>query len=167
MPTSVTIEPENLRSVLRRLVTGVTVITTINDGRPWGMTVSAFTAVALEPPLVLVCVNRATATAAHITEQRRLGINVLAAGQSELSGRCSAPGTPKFLDDADLAEPLDGWVTPRIAGALAAFDTEVEGLHDAGTHVVVIARIRHVSAANEGGPLLYGAGRYIDLAGLA
>jgi len=160
------LEPDHLRTVLRRLVTGVTVITTDNDGRPWGMTVSAFTSVSLEPPLVLVCVNRATATAGHIADQQRLGINVLAAGQSELSGRCAAPGTPKFLTDSDLAEQLPDWSTPRISGALASFDTEVESLHEAGTHLVVIARIHRVISVTDSEPLLYGNGRYIDLTDL-
>ncbi|MGZ6962294.1 MAG: flavin reductase family protein, partial [Ilumatobacteraceae bacterium] len=71
------VRADQLRAVLRRLVSGVTVLTTEHHGRPWGMTVSAFTPVSLEPPLALVCVNRATATATHIIEQQRVGINVL------------------------------------------------------------------------------------------
>jgi flavin reductase (DIM6/NTAB) family NADH-FMN oxidoreductase RutF len=153
-----------VRSVLRRLVSGVTVLTTLEDGRPWGMTVSAFTPVSLDPPLVLVCVNRATATARHIVDQRRIGINVLSAGQSEICGRCAAPGTPKFLEHDDLAEPPSAWATPRLDGALACFDTVVESVHEAGTHLVVITRIVQIDTATSGGPLLYGDGRYLELA---
>ncbi len=114
---------DELRSVLRRLISGVTVLTTEHDGRPWGMTVSAFTPVSLEPPLALVCVNRATTTAGHIVEQRRVGINVLSSDQAAISGRCAEPGTPKFLHPDDLGDWVPGWNTPRIAGSLVSFDT--------------------------------------------
>jgi flavin reductase (DIM6/NTAB) family NADH-FMN oxidoreductase RutF len=160
------LDPEALRTVLRRMVTGVTVITTEEDGRPWGMTVSAFTSVSLEPPLVLVCLNRSTATAGHVAHRGRFGINVLAAHQSELSGRCARPGTPKFLATDDIAPHLPGWSSPRVEGALVAFDASVESQLVAGTHAVVIGRITHMAAASAGGPLLYGAGRYIDTADL-
>lgn len=157
---------DELRSVLRRLVSGVTVLTTEHDGRPWGMTVSAFTPVSLDPPLALVCVNRATTTAGHIIEQQRVGINVLASDQAEISGRCAEPGTPKFLVPSDLADWVPGWKTPRIAGSLVSFDTTVDSLLDAGTHLVVIVRIGNVATASAGHPLLYGEGRYLDISSI-
>jgi len=165
--TSEQIPVDYLRTVLRRLVSGVTVLTTEQDGRPWGMTVSAFTPVSLDPPLALVCVNRSTASARHIVDQRRLGINILAAGQSEISGRCAAPGTPKFLPPDDLADWMPGWATPRIGGALVSFDTTVEALHEAGTHLVAIVRIDNIAAAPAGEPLLYGDGRYLDVSSIS
>lgn len=155
---------DQLREALRRLVSGVTVLTTEEAGRPWGMTVSAFTPVSLDPPLALVCVNSGTATARHLLEQRRVGINVLAADQTEISGRCASPGTPKFLEADDVSEPAPGWETPRIAGALVALDTTVDSIHQAGTHHVVILRIQRMATAATGVPLLYGGGRYLDLA---
>ncbi|MGZ4672705.1 MAG: flavin reductase family protein [Ilumatobacteraceae bacterium] len=160
------VRADQLRAVLRRLVSGVTVLTTEHDGRPWGMTVSAFTPVSLEPPLALVCVNRATATATHIIEQQRVGINVLSSDQAEISGRCAEPGTPKFLDPSDLGDWVPGWNTPRIAGSLASFDTTVESFIEAGTHVVVIVRVWNVATASEGDPLLYGGGQYLDISSI-
>ncbi|MGZ4724808.1 MAG: flavin reductase family protein [Ilumatobacteraceae bacterium] len=160
------VRADQLRAVLRRLVSGVTVLTTEHDGRPWGMTVSAFAPVSLEPPLALVCVNRATATATHIIEQQRVGINVLSSDQAEISGRCAEPGTPKFLDPSDLGDWVPGWNTPRIAGSLASFDTTVESFIEAGTHVVVIVRVWNVATASEGDPLLYGGGQYLDISSI-
>jgi flavin reductase (DIM6/NTAB) family NADH-FMN oxidoreductase RutF len=157
------VPPEALRSVLRRLVSGVTVLTTEHDGRPWGMTVSAFTPVSLDPPLALVCVNRVTATASHIVEQQRVGINVLASDQAEISGRCAEPGTPKFLAPNDLGDWAPGWKTPRIAGSLVSFDTTVDSVIDAGTHLVVIVRIGNLATSPDGQPLLYGGGHYLGI----
>lgn len=153
-----------LREALRQLVSGVTVLATEESGRPWGMTVSAFTPVSLDPPLALVCVNSSTATARHLLAQRRVGVNILASDQSEISGRCAAPGTPKFLEPGDVAEPDADWQTPRLAGALVALDTTVDSIHEAGTHLVVILRIHRMSTSGTGLPLLYGDGRYLDLA---
>ena len=96
-------QPDLLRAALRHLVGPVSVVTTRDGDRPWGMTVSAFTVVCLEPPTMALCVNRATATAAHILRTGRLGLNVLGDGQVEMSQRCAAPGESKFLDDSDLS----------------------------------------------------------------
>jgi len=58
--------PDAFREAMRRVVGGVAVVATLREGRPWGMTVSAFAPVCMEPPTLLVCVNAATATAADI-----------------------------------------------------------------------------------------------------
>lgn len=151
-----------LRAAMRRLVSTVTILTTTHEGRPWGLTVSAFTSVCLEPPTVLVCVNASTTTARHIAQQGRFGINVLADHQADVSARQASPGAPKFLTDVDLAEPLEGWATPRLAGALAALDARVQAVHEVGTHLVAIARVVGVHLTPDAQPLLYGDGRYLD-----
>lgn len=166
------LEPDHVRQALRHLVGPVSVVTTRNGNRPWGMTVSAFTVVCLDPPTMAVCVNRSTATADHIVSSGRLGLNVLGATQVEMSQRCAAPGQSKFLAPDDVANTgavrADGSnAAPLLAGALIAFDCDAECLDIAGTHLLVAARVRSVVTGDQRQPLLYGAGEYHGVAPLA
>jgi flavin reductase len=166
------VQPDQVRQALRHLVGPVSVVTTRDGERPWGMTVSAFTVVCLEPPTLALCVNRTTATAGHILHTRRLGLNVLCDGQVEMSQRCAAPGESKFLAAADVANTgairIDGSAAaPLLAGALIAFDCDAECLDIAGTHLLVAATVRSVVIGDQRQPLLYGAGQYHRPAPLA
>ena len=158
-------QPDRVRQALRHLVGPVSVVTTRDNDRPWGMTVSAFTVVCIEPPTMALCVNRATATADHIIQTGRLGLNVLCDGQVEMSQRCAAPGESKFLAADDVANAgairTDGSAAaPLLAGALIAFDCDAECLDVAGTHLLVAARVRSLVLGDQRQPLLYGAGEY-------
>ena len=169
------VDPDRMRGALRDLVSPVTVITTILDGRAWGLTVSAFTPVCLDPPTILVCVNRETATAACIAAEGRFGVNVLAEHQTSLSRRCAAPGVPKFLAPDELlstggsAPVVSPWV-PIIRDALVSFECAAERI-DVGTHMVVLGRVLTMHTASTRStrstrsipvnrPLLYGNGQY-------
>ena len=74
-------EAEAFRTAMRRIVGGVTVITTLHDREPWGMTVSAFTPVCIDPPTLLVCVNNRTTTASDISRGGRFAVNLLSQAQ--------------------------------------------------------------------------------------
>ena len=91
--------PDAFRAAMRRVVGGVAVVATLRDSRPWGMTVSAFTPVCMEPPTLLVCVNASTTTAADITRDRRFSLNLLSETQRGVSQRCAEPGASKYLDE--------------------------------------------------------------------
>jgi flavin reductase (DIM6/NTAB) family NADH-FMN oxidoreductase RutF len=159
------VDPDRMRGALRNLVSPVTVITTVLDGRPWGLTVSAFTPVCLDPPTILVCVNRETATAACIAAAGRFGVNVLAEHQTALSRRCAEPGAPKFLMPDELlptGDPAPGM--PIIRDALVSFECAAERI-DVGSHVVVLGRVLTMHRARSrpatpSRPLLYGNGQY-------
>lgn len=165
-------QPDEVRQALRHLVSPVSVVTTRDGDRPWGMTVSAFTVVCLEPPTMALCVNRATATADHIVRTGTLGLNVLGDGQVEMSQRCAAPGESKFLADEHVANtgatrPDGSAAAPLLVDALIAFDCDAECLDVAGTHLLVAARVRSVVIGQQRQPLLYGAGKYHTASPLA
>jgi len=162
------VDPDRVRWALRVLVSPVTVITTMLDGRPWGLTVSAFTPVCLDPPTVLVCVNRDTATAGCIANDGRFGVNVLDEHQASLARRCASPGAPKFLRSDELLAADDvASRVPIIREALISFECAAERI-EVGTHVVVLGRVLAVftvssngsSNVSSNGPLLYGNGHY-------
>lgn len=74
-------DPAELRRAMSRFATGVAVITTGDDAGPQGMTVNSLTSVSLEPPLLLVCLNAATRTAAALLGSGRFAVNILGARQ--------------------------------------------------------------------------------------
>lgn len=154
---------EAFRLAMRRVVSGVTIITTKHDDMPWGMTVSAFTPVCMEPPTLLVCVNGRTVTAEDIARDRRFAVNVLSQSQREVSQICSRQGERKFLhahvvEDAAI---LGGARMPVLQESLVTFDCRAFDVMRSGTHIIAIARVETVIAPEGLEPLLYGQGRYL------
>lgn len=146
------------REALAAFPTGVTVITVRDEhGRPCGMTANAFCAVSLEPPLVLVCVNRSASTHDRIVREGSFGVNILSETSEEISRHCARPGSDKHLRDEWLVER--NVRTPHLKDAAAYLHCCVESAHPAGTHSIIVgAVIEVVSRLHE--PLLYYRGGY-------
>lgn len=158
--------PGGFKAALGSLAASVTVITLRDgEGRPLGMTATAFSSVSLEPLLILVCVNRSTRTYEQITTSGRFGVNVLGSVARDISDRCARPGADKALEPDWLAE-WDDWHSPALAGALAFLDCAVERNVHAGTHAVLIGRVHGIGVSNAGAqhePLLHFRGAYRQL----
>src|SRR5229473_1678008 len=93
----VAIDKQEFRRVLGHFAAGVTVITTVgDDGAPYGLTATAFTSVSLEPPLVLVCVDKKSESHPHFHVSRVFAVNFLATGHEDLSRRFAVSGGAKF-----------------------------------------------------------------------
>ncbi|MDE8670616.1 flavin reductase family protein [Pseudarthrobacter sp. H3Y2-7] len=156
-------DTDAFRSAMRRVVSGVTVVTTLHDGRPWGMTVNAFSSVCAEPPTILVCVNNRTVTASDIAKDGRFAANLLTQDQLHLSGLCARPGAVKYLDGYTVATPeFSEQVTmPVLRDSLVTFDCKVSEVRPVGSHFVVIAAVEAIVVPSARTPLLYGEGRYM------
>lgn len=153
------VDADAFRSAMRRVVSGVTIVTTNHNGRPWGMTVNAFSSVCAEPPTVLVCVNNRTVTAADITHDGRFAVNLLSQDQLFLSRLCARPGEIKYVDDYTV--PADGARMPVLRESLATFDCSVTDARAISSHFVVIGVVETIIAPTPRDPLLYGQGRYL------
>src|SRR5215471_17131539 len=93
------IDKQEFRRVLSHFAAGVTIVTTIgDDGKPYGLTATAFTSVSLDPPLVLVCVDKQAESHPHFHASRVFAVHFLAADQEELSRRFAVSGGDKFID---------------------------------------------------------------------
>lgn len=153
------IDPKVFRSAAGAFVTGVTIVTTTGPGgEPRGVTANSFTTVSLDPPLVLVCVGRASRSFAAFDAARTFAVNILSAEQRELSSTFASKVEDKFA-----GQPWTRGVTgsPLFAASLATFDCVVHEKVDAGDHIVLIGRV--VDLARTGGtPLGYFGGNYID-----
>lgn len=156
-------DADSFRSAMRRVIGGVTVITTRHEGRPWGLTVSAFTPVCMNPPTLLVCVNSRTVTASDISRDNRFAVNLLSQTQLHLSKFCSRAGEDKFIDGYVLPQScLPQSVTmPVLRGSIVTFDCRASDVRLVGSHIIVVAAVERVLAPESRGPLLYGEGRYL------
>jgi flavin reductase (DIM6/NTAB) family NADH-FMN oxidoreductase RutF/dTDP-glucose pyrophosphorylase len=138
----------------------VSVVSTYaEDGRPHGTTVSAFSSLSADPPLVMVALDRSSDLLKELETSRRFGINVLAAGQEDIGLGCARKGEDKFKgvsweDDDDL---------PRIHGTAAWLACDVQEFMPGGDHLIVIGLITHCEALDEA-PLLYHRRTFSQLA---
>ncbi|CAN7258969.1 flavin reductase family protein [Rhizobium sp. LjRoot258] len=157
--------PDSLafRSAMRKVVGGVSIITTLHEDRPWGMTVSAFTPVCMEPPTLLVCVNRETVTANCITKLQRFAVNVLSQEQLAISQFCSRPREDKFIEEfvVSRCDHPDRIHMPVLQNSLITFDCSATATLVVNSHLVVMGRVMSVLAPSAKKPLLYGQGEYM------
>lgn len=152
--------PDDFRAALRHVIAPVAIVATRDGTRTWGMTVSAFSVLCLDPPSFVLCVNAATATAAHVREQGELGLNILADHQSAISQRCALPGESKHIDPSLLVARDDGSSRLLLRDTVASFECDARTLDVDGSHLLVVATVRRGSAA-DAQPLLYGSGTYL------
>lgn len=150
-----------LRNALGRFATGVTIVTALDpDGQPIGLTVNSFSAVSLEPPLVLWCLDKASHNLDAFRRASHHAVNVLAAGQVDLSNRFATWPVDRF---AGLPwHPGSGGV-PLLDGCCARFEVANETGHDGGDHTIFIGRVVRFDDNPELAPLLFHAGDYRKL----
>jgi flavin reductase (DIM6/NTAB) family NADH-FMN oxidoreductase RutF len=159
-------DPAAFKAALGSFAASVNIITLWDrDGRPLGMTATAFTSVSVDPLLILVCVNRSTRTYDRIAETRRFGVNILGSPAREISDYCARPGADKALRPEWLTRG-NGWHTPALSGALAYLDCEIDQDVRAGTHAVLIGSVDGIGLSGglpQHEPLLHFRGSYRQL----
>ena len=155
------VDEAHLRLVLSSFATGVTVVTG-RDGklRPRAITVSAFTSVSINPPLILYCLGKTAFSFDVFAKARAFAVNILAEEQEALSDRFAREAVDDFPDLA-FTELATG--SPILAGCLAALDCETEAVHEAGDHLIMVGRVRALDVPREALPLLYFRSRYCRL----
>lgn len=155
------VDDASFRLALAQFATGVTVVLTRDAaGAPAGLTVSAFSSVSLDPPLVLVCVDFRSDAHDPLAQSRVFGISVLNEAQEDISRRFACRGPEKFegfvLEHGAMGALL-------VPGAVAHLECSVVGAHRAGDHTVFVGEVR-VIRVNRGRPLVYHCGGYRRLA---
>ena len=147
------VSSEVFRSALGRWASGVTIVTAAAGDRIHGMTVSAFTSVSLDPPLVLICADKTSNTLEVIEAGRCFAVHVLRSGQETLSNRFASKKDEHRRFEGVEWKP-GGTGAPLLAGVLATLDCRVAASHDAGDHVIYIGAVESAEVG-EGEPLVY------------
>ncbi|HWN99300.1 MAG TPA: flavin reductase family protein [Blastocatellia bacterium] len=154
------VSKEEFRSTLGRFASGVTVVTAKGaDDQPLGITVSAFSSVSLDPPLVLVCVDKRASLHGHLTEGVHFAVNILSEHQELISRRFASKDEDRFNGTAyrDSAEGV-----PLLDGALASLECRVVHSYPGGDHTIIVGEVESTNIA-DGKPLAYFRGGYVQL----
>ena len=160
--SSTTLDSRAFRNALGRFATGVAIVTALDaDGHPVGLTVNSFSAVSLEPPLVLWCLDNRSHNLAAFSRASHHAINILAADQEELSNRFATWPADRFAG-LDWRPGTGG--APVLPGCCAVFEVANETAHAAGDHTIFIGRVERFAEQARPAPLLFHAGRYARLA---
>jgi flavin reductase (DIM6/NTAB) family NADH-FMN oxidoreductase RutF len=160
-PVTPAVDGARFRQVLGHFPTGVTVITAAADGGPAGFAVGSFFSVSLDPPLVAFCAGKSSTTYPKIAAANHFCVNVLGQDQEEVCRVFSGKADDKFAGVGWRPAPVTG--APVLDGVLAWIDCEIDAVHEAGDHWIVVGRTLELEVGHEGGPLLFlrgGFGRY-------
>lgn len=152
---------QTLRKIRGLFASGVTVATTVHEGKLRGVTVSAFAAVSLDPPLVLIALANGAESKDWIAGSGLFAVNILSDEQEFLSERFAAraPIVNTRFDGVPYHTAITG--SPILVDSLAWYDCRVEAAHDGGDHTIFIGRVEAVGVGAEGKqPLLYFANQY-------
>jgi flavin reductase (DIM6/NTAB) family NADH-FMN oxidoreductase RutF len=153
------ISKEEFRAAMGRFASGVTVVTLKCDNRPCGMTVSAFSSVSLEPPLILVCIDKRSSVHDHFKESNQFAVNILAADQEVISRRFASKDEDRF-NGIGYKDGTTG--APLLDGAIAYLECQVVHEYPGGDHTIVVGEVIHTNAT-DGKPLAYFRGGYAQL----
>lgn len=154
------VTPDDFRAALSRFPSGITVVTSVDpSGAPHGITVSAFCSVSIDPPLILVCLEKTTGSHDALRDSGVFVVNFLAAGQDDLSERFSLTEIDKF-EGLGLRTGVGG--VPVLKDALVTLECVLRNDFDGGDHTIFVGEVESVSI-RDGDPLVYFHGSYRDL----
>jgi len=144
-----------MRAAMRQWATGVAVVSSLHDGARHGMTVSSFTSISLEPPLVLVSLSKEARTHDLVQRSGIFGVTLLNQAQQRISDRFAG----RTSEDQDRFEGLESFSlhtgAPFLQGGLSFLDCRVIAAQDAGDHTLFIGQVIDLQVGPDGAPLIY------------
>lgn len=149
------VDQDHMRRAIGRFASGVTIITTHYSGSDYGLTASAVSALSLDPPMLLICVNKSSYTQQAIKASGVFAVNILQEKHIDVARRFATSHADKF-DGLRITYGSLG--VPLLDGMLATLECHVTMEVPGGTHTVFLAEV-HSAQANEGMPLAYFRGR--------
>ena len=155
MKQTTTLNPEDLRQAMRAWSSGVAIVTATSQGEQHGMTVSSFTSIALEPPLIIISLQMDSRTHSLVTESNAFAVTILTENQQELSDRFAG----RVSDEEDRLAGVETETlltgAPFIKGGLAYLDCRVTQAIPVGTNTLFLAKVVAARGNREGRPLIY------------
>ena len=149
------VDRERFRSVMGHFASGVTIITTRHEGIDYGLTASAVCSLSLDPPMLLICVNKTSNTQKAIAQSQVFAVNILRENQGEVARQFARSHPDKF---AGMSVSYGELGVPLLGGMLATIECRVTEIVSGGTHSIFLAEVEAAQAA-EGMPLTYFRGK--------
>jgi 3-hydroxy-9,10-secoandrosta-1,3,5(10)-triene-9,17-dione monooxygenase reductase component len=163
------IDPHGFKAVMGYFATGVSVVAAMEEGRPVGFTCQSVVSLSLEPAYVALAPAKSSTSWPKIARAGSFCVSILAESQAHIGRRFSLSGGDKFAGVGWQPSPSSG--SPRLDGALAWIDCDLELIHDAGDHEMVIGRVRSLGLARSveddtatEGPLIFYRGGWRRIA---
>src|SRR5579885_3403965 len=154
------IDRNELRRVMGHFATGVTVITTLSkEGKMHGLTANAISSLSLDPPLLLICVDKKAESYPCFEESKVFTVNILADDQEDISRRFAVSGGEKF-EGVAYRRGANG--APILNGTLAHLECKLYAAYDGGDHTIYLGLIEEAET-REAKPLLFFRGGYREL----
>jgi len=154
------LDPDAFRAVMGRFASGVTVVTTTDDaGSAYGMTVSAFASVSLQPPLVVMCIDHTASLHDTLANAPYFAVNILASTQEPIARRFAETGAQRF-EGIGYRNGENG--VPILNDVLAFVECKRVSSTEAGDHTVIIGETVAASM-RDARPLLYYRGGFAQL----
>ncbi len=154
------LDPEQLRQAMRAWSSGVTVVTAQYQGERHGMTVSSFTSIALQPPLVIISLQTDSRTHRLVSQSGAFAVTILAEDQREISERFAGRSTESQDRLAGLETQTLTTGAPLLEGGLAWLDCRVTQTIPVGSNTLFLAEVVAAQQRKKGKPLLYHQRRY-------
>lgn len=154
-------DPRHLRRAFGTFATGITVVT-VGGASPHGMTANSFSSVSLDPPLVLVCVDRDAVMHHTLQSGGLFGVSVLAAHQEPVARHFADRWRPLGMAQFDAVDWVPGQRTgaPLIKGALAHFECALWRSYDGGDHTIFVGSLLSVEKQPDSDAVLFFRGRF-------
>lgn len=153
------VDDAQFKLAMSHFASGVTIVTTEHDGKPFGMTVAAFSSLSLHPPLVLICIEKGVKTHEAIAAAGKFGVSILSDAQTDVSNRFASRGDDKF---AGIATRRGESGVPLIDGAITTLECTLREHLPGGDHTIFVGEVVAISTA-EGTPLLYYRSGYREM----
>jgi flavin reductase (DIM6/NTAB) family NADH-FMN oxidoreductase RutF len=153
------IDDAGFKLAMSQFASGVTVVTTENEGTRYGMTVASFASLSLHPPLVLVCIEKSVKTHEAIATAGTFGVSILAKDQADLSNRFASRRDDKFEGVAIRSGELG---VPLLDGAICTLECRLHATLPGGDHSIFVGEVVDAQTT-EAAPLLYFRSGYREL----
>ena len=154
----------DFRGAMRQLTGGVSVITAGRGKDISGMTVTSVSSLSLDPPTLIVSVNRSASSWPLLQRYGAFGVNILASDQIDIAerfaGKDGLKGAARFAG-AEWTTRASG--VPLLVGALAAIDCEIEEIIERHSHAILIGRVRDLQVSSRTAALAYWQGQYLAI----
>lgn len=143
---------------------GVTVVTAYDQqGQVVGLTASAFTALSISPPLILVCPNYESDSYPVLSEQKKFAINILSSTQTQEAYAFAKKGEAKTEAIKEIPMIAGEFQTPLMEGAVASFECSLWREYEGGDHAILVGEIQRVTINESASPMVYSQGKMCEL----
>lgn len=157
-------DPGRYRLAMRHFAGNVSVITVGSGESRSGLVATSTVSLSMDPPLMLVCVNRSSSSWPLFEAHGHFGVNALAPHHQPIAERFTGQGGIRGADRFALGEWRSGPTgAPLLVGAAVALDCEIEDVIEKATHMILIGRVRSIEIGAEAGALVYWHGGYRPL----